>query len=633
MHTTGDCTRKGTISGIILPEVSFSTDQHLPLVPLSLSFPFYRKVDRHQFAKVGRTLTDDHRCEYAREAELAKKGLKYGYNYDKDSWTQVAGNAGMSTGQPALGENAFKKAYEQSTHKIIHRSCGDCESPDHKHVYHRRFTDVPEDFDLLHHLMNGRNDAGGKSVWGVDFQLYSNYEDAVNDLNRWSCPNNAFNYGAVFDGECSPSGTRSRNQWLRFEDPHGSPVRNVGIYLDKPFDEGVTSFRTNGIFTDEDIGNPILKGATSESDGIYHMTCGGEDIWARKDQGHFKSRPEYGDIEVVVHVDEIAPITNSWAKAGVMLRSSYDDDATTVFALLTGNNGVAMHARVSKGNYMTMPGGNHDVDQSSSWLKLSKIGSQVSFSYSDDGVNWIKHAEENIFFPEDQFLVGLACTSHNQGDLAEATFSSYEVSRYLAPSASPSLSPAPTAWDANMNIGEPLKSGEYTPDSGSGVEKVRGGGSGIWGINDSFFFHAYQRENNNFTMEALVDGFSSWQTFAKGGLMIRCDDSTDAGNAFIGAMGAYKGIGFQSRSSAGEKTTHHGTHWVSNNKAWVQLSKKDTMIEARYRVESEEEWTSLGIKPVECAGATVQVGYAVTVGNEDNAWNYADLYVKSYTIE
>lgn len=592
------------------------------------------KVDRHQFGKVGRVLTDDHRCEYAREAELAKKGLKYGYNYDKDNWTQVAGNAGMSTGQPALGENAFKRAYEQSTHKIIHRSCGDCESPDHKHVYHRRFTDVPEDFDLLNHLMNGRNDAGGRSVWGVDFQLYSTYEDAVSDVNRWSCPNNSFNYGAIFDGECSPSGDRRRNQWLRFVDPHGSPVRNVGIYVDKPFEEGVTAFRTNGLFTDEDIGNPFLKGATSESDGVYHMTCGGTDIWGNRDEGHFKARPEYGDIDVVVHVDEIAPITNDWAKAGIMLRSSFDDDATTAFGLLSGRNGVAMHARVSKGNYMTAPGGKYDLDQTSSWLKLSKIGSLITFSYSVDGENWIQQGEENVFFPEDQFFVGLACTSHNPGDLTEATFSSYEVTRYFAPTASPSASSAPTAWDANKDIGAPLRSGEYTLDSGTGVEKVRGGGSGIWGSNDSFFFHSYQRENDDFTMTAFLEGFGTGHQFAKGGLMIRCDVSADASNAMIGAMGGYKGIGFQSRPSAGEKTIHHGTHWVNGNKAWVQLIKAGNTTEARYRTETEEEWTSLGTKAIDCAGGeTVQVGYAVTVGNEDNAWNYADLYVKSYTIE
>jgi len=594
------------------------------------------KVDRFQFGTVGRTLTDDHRCEYAREAELAKKGLQYGYSFDQGNWTQVAGNAGMSTGKPALGENAFKSTYELSSNKIIHRTCGDCESPEHKHVYHRRFTAVPDGLNLLDHLMNGKNNAGRSSVWNVDFQLYSTYEDAVNDENRWQCPNNSFNYGATFDGECSPSGARRRNQWLQFSNPHGSPVRNVGIYIDTPTGEGVRAFDTrSGIYVDESIGNPLLDGATTlNDDDTYHMTCGGADIWGWKDEGHFKSRPETGDIEIVVRVDEIAPITDGWAKAGVMLRSNYDDDAVTVFGLLSGTNGVALHTRVSKGNYMTMPGGNYDLNQKNSWLKLTKIGSLMSFYYSDDGVTWTKRAEENVFFPEDEFRVGLACTSHKTSQLTEATFSNYEVTRYAAPTASPTVSSAPTAWDADKDIGEPLRSGEYWADVGSGVTKLRGGGSGIWGSNDSFFFHSNQRENDDFTMTAYVHGFGSGEAFAKGGIIIRTDYSSDASNVFIGAMGGYKGIGFQSRQSAGAATVHHGTHWVSSNKAWIKLIKTGDVIEALYRTDSEEEWNSLGTKSVDFAGSrTVQVGYAVTVGNEDSSWNYADLYMKNFSVE
>jgi len=594
------------------------------------------KVDRFQFGTVGRTLTDDHRCEYAREAELAKKGFQYGYSFDQGNWTQVAGNAGMSTGKPALGENAFKSAYELSSNNIIHRTCGDCESPEHKHVYHRRFTAVPDELNLLDHLMNGRDNAGGRSVWNVDFQLYSTYEDAVNDENRWPCPNNSFNYGATFDGECSPSGARRRNQWLQFSNPHNSPVRNVGIYIDTPTGEGVRAFDTrSGIYLDESIGNPLLDGATTlNDDDTYHMTCGGADIWGWKDEGHFKSRPETGDIEVVVRVDEIAPITDGWAKAGVMLRSNYDDDAVTVFGLLSGTNGVALHTRISKGNYMTMPGGNYDLNQKNSWLKLTKIGSLMSFYYSDDGVTWTKRAEENVFFPEDEFRVGLACTSHKTSKLTEATFSNYEVTRYAAPTGSPTVSSAPTAWDADKDIGEPLRSGEYWADVGSGVTKLRGGGSGIWGSNDSFFFHSNQRVNDAFTMTAYVHGFGSGEAFAKGGIMIRTDDSSDASNVFIGAMGGYKGIGFQSRQSAGAATVHHGTHWVSSNKAWIKLIKTGDVIEALYRTDSEEEWNSLGTKSVDFAASrTLQVGYAVTVGNEDNSWNYADLYMKNFSVE
>ena len=124
------------------------------------------------------------------------------------------------------------------------------------------------------------------------------------------------------------------------------------------------------------------------------------------------------------------------------------------------------------------------------------------------------------------------------------------------------------------------------------------------------------------------------EAFAKGGIMIRTDDSSDASNVFIGAMGGYKGIGFQSRQSAGAATVHHGTHWVSSNKAWIKLIKTGDVIEALYRTDSEEEWNSLGTKSVDFAGSrTLQVWYAVTVVNEDNSWNYAYLYMENFSVE
>ena len=132
-------------------------------------------------------------------------------------------------------------------------------------------------------------------------------------------------------------------------------------------------------------------------------------------------------------------------------------------------------------------------------------------------------------------------------------------------------------------------------------------------------------------MTAYVSGFGSGYAFAKGGLMIRDGGAANASNVYIGAMGGYKGIGFQSRQSTGAETVHHGTHWVSSNKAWIKLIKTKDSIEALYRTDSEEEWTSLGTKSVSFTGM-IEVGYAVTVGNEEKSWNYADLYVKDYSI-
>jgi regulation of enolase protein 1 (concanavalin A-like superfamily) len=137
--------------------------------------------------------------------------------------------------------------------------------------------------------------------------------------------------------------------------------------------------------------------------------------------------------------------------------------------------------------------------------------------------------------------------------------------------------------------------------------------------------------NDDFTMTAYVNGFGSYEPFAKGGLMIRDGDSPDATNVFIGAMGAYKGIGFQSRASPGAKTVHHGTHWVSSNKAWIKLIKTGDTVQALYSTDGDE-WTSLGTKSF-TGSDKILVGYAATRGKDDNAYHYADLYIKNYSIE
>ena len=105
--------------------------------------------------------------------------------------------------------------------------------------------------------------------WSKDFTLHSSYEDAKSGANPWKCPNNAFNYGAVFYGECSPEGNRVRGQYSKW-DWYPGPRSDVAYYINKPEDSGVQevdlasaqSRFVGGTHTDLDIGNVGIEGRT-----------------------------------------------------------------------------------------------------------------------------------------------------------------------------------------------------------------------------------------------------------------------------------------------------------------------------------------------------------------------------------
>jgi len=95
---------------------------------------------------------------------------------------------------------------------IIRRVCDECVDS-HIDIYYKRFTPVPSDMNFLNLFMNAWNDKNNKL--GIDFNLYSTYEDAVagvaKDPNAWKVCN--FNYGNIgFPRDCGPHGYVG-NQW------------------------------------------------------------------------------------------------------------------------------------------------------------------------------------------------------------------------------------------------------------------------------------------------------------------------------------------------------------------------------------------------------------------------------------
>jgi len=611
-------------------------------------------ITAEQFGKVGRVLTNDHDCYHATEFAKQQKGLYTGYTHAADTWTKVAGRDVMKT-EP-LGREAFRKAlFEQSLtapsdptasdfvigeQPIIMRVCATCVDT-HKKVFYRRKTPITDpNFDLLNNILFHRNDGNGQNKWGEDFSLHSTYHDAVTGNNEWECINDAFNYNAPFDGECSPTGAKIRDQYSIWN-WHPGPRANVAYYVNKPDKTGAQDYTDNvdaiaAGMTDVDIGNVGLEGNTMEDNGVFHITGSGNDIWGYEDQFHFKSYPASGDIDVSVHISSFAGIVNQHAKAGIMLRSDISPDATYVFNILTGSDGIYNHHRRSKGKYASHTGRYEtSPSQTSAWLRILKKGEKIEY-YRGDGVpgEWILMSTDTVLFPDDQFRVGLAVCSHHNGYLSEATFDNFVMEEYNSPTSSPTISMAPTPWNPTVEIGNPQRAGSHAISTDGSIYYTKGSGTGIWGSSDSFFYQNEQRVMaSGMSVQMYIKKFDNGSIHSRGGLMIRDSNDSNAANIFVGAAGSDSGVVFQSRATDGADTDHHNMIYVNNiNSMWVKLDmNEEKVVTASYKVDEGDEWIVLGSKELVLLGSTVQVGRAVTAGSN---YQYAleSMESRGYTV-
>ena len=113
-----------------------------------------------------------------------------------------------STVSTDVGKSSFDIQFAASETKILRRVCKYC-GKEHKDVYYRRLTAFPSGtsiYDLLHTTW-----LSAGNTRGIDFQLYSNYKDAIAATNAWSFCNYNDN-GIGFPRDCGPNKLIS-HQW------------------------------------------------------------------------------------------------------------------------------------------------------------------------------------------------------------------------------------------------------------------------------------------------------------------------------------------------------------------------------------------------------------------------------------
>lgn len=172
-----------------------------------------------------------------------------------------------------------------------------------------------------------------------------------------------------------------------------------------------------------DIGAPAVAGSAAYSNGTYTVRGAGADIWDTADQFRFVYQQMSGDVEVIARVASLTN-TNSWAKAGVMVRESLTAGSKHAMTLVSAANGYAFQRRPLTGEYSEHTSGGSG--SAPGWLRLVRTGDTFEAYRSSTGSSWTRIGSDTIPM-NDTVYVGLAVTSHNTSTAATAVFDGVRI--------------------------------------------------------------------------------------------------------------------------------------------------------------------------------------------------------------
>jgi regulation of enolase protein 1 (concanavalin A-like superfamily) len=134
-------------------------------------------------------------------------------------------------------------------------------------------------------------------------------------------------------------------------------------------------------------------------------------------------RPLKGDGTIVARValvQNVAP----WAKAGVMIRNTFDPGSAQAFVLVSAAKGIAFQRRDAQGATSVNTAGS--ASTAPHWVKLTRRGDTFTAYESTDGTNWTEIEADTIPMAQ-TIYVGLAVTSHNSSASATCTFDNVRI--------------------------------------------------------------------------------------------------------------------------------------------------------------------------------------------------------------
>merc|ERR1712107_46627 len=243
------------------PSWSFSydaTESEIILWQSSLSLKFndcegmdlaekYKDKHSSQSATMSHRITGE--CEAAEDSFLVTNG--YRKQEHKVTWVKVAGKGAyaepdnpkhteqfLDGTHTSMSREEFEAVWAQSN-QILMRQCKFCTGT-HRYVYLKRYDDnnlLPPNVDLINMVKDNWKQYASNTVH-EDFDLYSSYDDALQEKNPWHFVNSNY-YNIGFARDSCPEGY-VYNQWNVWETPlHNKHYgqRIIAFYVALPCDD------------------------------------------------------------------------------------------------------------------------------------------------------------------------------------------------------------------------------------------------------------------------------------------------------------------------------------------------------------------------------------------------------------
>jgi regulation of enolase protein 1 (concanavalin A-like superfamily) len=200
---------------------------------------------------------------------------------------------------------------------------------------------------------------------------------------------------------------------------------------------GATAEEPLGTWNSSDVGSPSVAGAFSNSAGTLMVSGAGADIWGSADQFRYGYQTTTGDVEIIARLSTFQA-SNSWAKAGVMVRQSLSAGSRHASMFITSQNGYAFQRRLTTSGTSYHTAGSSGA--APGWIRLVREGNLFSAYQSTNGSSWTLVGTDTISMTG-TIYVGLAVTSHTRYSAATATFTNVTIG---APDAASNQPPSVT---------------------------------------------------------------------------------------------------------------------------------------------------------------------------------------------
>jgi hypothetical protein len=179
---------------------------------------------------------------------------------------------------------------------------------------------------------------------------------------------------------------------------------------------------TTPTWSHQDIGAVGLAGGFAISGGTFTVKGAGADIWNYADGFHFGYQTLGGNGMITARVVSLTN-TNTWAKAGVMIRESTAAGSRHAMMAMSFSSGRAFQRREATNGVSTHIGATGAAPY---WVRMVRSGTSLKGYTSTDGVNWTLLGESVQSLPVN-VLIGLAVSSHTTALVNTSVFDNVSI--------------------------------------------------------------------------------------------------------------------------------------------------------------------------------------------------------------